>query len=77
MASSQKRSQPGQQRISQGFDAAVQVIGGFILEHVPELFAGVEFRAAGRQRHDAHARWQALIAVAQMEPSEATRPGRG
>ena len=34
-------------------DGAATVIGDFVFDHVPCLFAGIEFRAVGRQRDDA------------------------
>ena len=40
----------------------------FIFDHVPELFAGVEFRTVRRQVDDPHPRRQSWVAIAKVEP---------
>jgi hypothetical protein len=48
------------------FDAAVAVIGYFILDHVPGLLAGIKLWAVGWQRQRCALALAACIAVAQM-----------
>ena len=62
---------PSQGRLHRGpqfGDARVDSVGEIVLEGVPELFAGVQLGAVGRQINEAHPRRQPRVAVAQVEP---------